>query len=83
MKICAHIHSSLKKYQDQLIPACVLHSKKAAETNSRTKFLHRGILRQVIEFCYKNALILTTHQINIDERKYICALDTLIWTFVL
>lgn len=30
-----------------------------------------GILRQVIEFCYKNALFLSAHQIIINKRKTI------------
>ena len=37
-----------------------------------------GIMRhlQVIAFCLKNALFLTTHQTMINKRKYNCPLDT-------
>ena len=39
---------------------------------------YAGILRQlqVIAFCLKNALFLTTHQLIINNSKYNCALDT-------
>ena len=46
----------------------------------RIYYKYTGILRKIIAFCYQNELYLTTLQIIINKRKYICAID--IYTYM-